>query len=129
MGSSRRAGARPTGRLLNEFLISLGLLFLILMGNLTVLNSASRSSSQAGATRRALDLARDGLEEAVAAPVPGLRQHSFGSLRDEAEGYTFSRRVKVTPLSGPQEGLALVTVTVDWGRGRTVALERYVWRI
>lgn len=120
---------RSRGRLLNEFLISLGLFFLILTANLTILNSASRSSSQAGATREALDLARDGLEQAIAAPSSGLREQGFSSRSGEIEGFTFTRKVKVVPLSGAQEGLALATVTVDWGRGRTVRLERYVRRI
>lgn len=129
VSSSSRAGTKPSGRLLNEFLISLGLFFLILTANLTVLNSASRSSAQAGATRQALDLARDGLEEAIAAPTPGLREVNFGSRGKETNGFTFNRRVKVVPLAGPQQGLALATVTVDWGQGRTVSLERYVWRL
>ena len=128
-GSLRQARG---GRLLNEFLVSLGLFFLILTANLTILNSASRSSSQAGATREALDLARQGLEEVIASPKAGerlLREQSFSSKSGAVEGFSFTRTVKVTPLTGSLSGLSEALVKVDWGQGRTVRLERYVARL
>lgn len=111
-------------------MISLGLLFLILTANLTILDSASQSSSQARATREALDLAREGLEEVIAAPPkPGLTESTFGSRSGSVEGFTFTRKIKVTALSGEHQGLLQALVTVDWGRNRTVRLERYVAKI
>jgi hypothetical protein len=116
-----------SGRLLSEFLISLGLLFLILTANLVILNSASQSSSQAGATREALELAREGLEEVIASsPKPGYNERTFSSKSGSVEGFTFTRKIKVTALSGEHKGLMQALVTVDWGRNRTVRLERYV---
>jgi hypothetical protein len=113
-------------------LISLGLFFLILTANLTILNSASNSSSQAAATLEALDLARDGIEEIVASPTAGVRyfkQQSFGSKTRSVEGFSYNRTVKVTPMTGQMEGLSEVAVSVEWGRGRTVKLERYVSKL
>lgn len=122
----------PRGRLLNEFLVSLGLFFLILTANLTILSSASISSSQSAATLEALELARDGLEEIIASPksgAPYFKEHSFSSKSSSVEGFVFRRTVKVTPLQGDLVGLSEVTSIVDWGRRRTVKLERYVWRL
>lgn len=129
---SRSLRSIPRGRLLNEFLISLGLFFLILTANLTILNSASQSSSQAGATREALELAKDGMEEVIASRksgAPYFKQQTFGSKSGSVEGFSYNRTVKVTPLVGEQLGLSVAWVTVDWGRGRTVKLERYVDRL
>jgi hypothetical protein len=125
-----RKARKTSGRLLSEFLVSLGLLFLILTANLTILNSASQSSSQAGATREALELAQEGMEEVIASPPkPGLSETSFGSKSRSVEGFTFTRKIKVTALTGEQQGLLEALVTVDWGRGRTVRLERYVSKL
>lgn len=132
MTLARELSAKPRGRLLNEFLVSLGLFFLILTANLTVLNSASKSSSLAGATREALDLAREGLEEVIASPkagAPYFREQTFSSKSGSVEGFTFNRTVKVTPLTGEMQGLSEAWVTVEWGQGRKVKLERYVWKL
>lgn len=128
----RRLGVKPRGRLLNEFLVSLGLFFLILTANLSILNSAGKSSSLAGATREALDLARDGMEEVIASPqagAPYYREQSFNSKSGSVEGFVFNRTVKVTPLTGEQQGLSQAWVTVEWGQGRKVKLERYVCKL
>lgn len=128
----RSPGQISGGRLLNEFLISLGLFFLILTADLVILNSASRSSSTAGATREALDLAREGLEEVVALPTPGApmrREKTFSARGGSVEGFQFNRTVKVTPLSGDKQGLSAALVTVTWGGNRAVRLERYVPRL
>jgi hypothetical protein len=122
----------PRGRLLNELLVSLGLFFLILTADLTILNSASNSSSQAGATRQALDLAREGLEAAIASPkagAPYYKEQSFSSRGRSVEGFSYNRTVKVTPLGGELKGLSQASVTVEWGRGRQVRLERYVAKL
>ena len=128
----RGLGKIPRGRLLNEFLVSLGLFFLILTANLSILNSAGKSSSLAGATREALDLAREGMEEAIASPKAGalyFSEQTFNSRSGSVEGFVFNRTVKVTPLVGEQQGLSEAWVTVEWGQGRKVKLERYVWKL
>jgi hypothetical protein len=115
--------------LLNEFLVSLGLFFLILTANMIILDSASTSSSQAGATREALELAEEGMEETLASPKPGLTRRSFSAKSGSVEGFSFQRTVKVTPLQGKEQGLLEAQVTVEWGRGRTVKLGRYVGKL
>lgn len=127
--AARRPTLAPRGRLLNEFLISLGLFFLVLTANLVILTSASRSAAQAEATREALDLAREAIEETLARSNPGaafFQQRSFHSRSGLVEGFSFVRQVKVTPSPDHPQALSLATVSVEWGQGRRVRLERYV---
>ena len=127
MGSDIR---RPGGRLLNEFLVSLGLFFLMLTAGLVILGSASESSSQATATGEATSLARETMEVMIATASPNrptLRQESFVGPES---GVTFNRVSRLTPLSGDKARLAMLSVVVDWEGGkRKVRLERYVSRI
>lgn len=116
--------------MLNEFLVSLGLFFLILTAALVILGSASRSISNAAVTREALSIAREGMEELIAtAPSdkPMLRQENFAGRENPV---SFQRLLSVTPLSGDSQGLALLRVVVEWeDSDRKIRLERYVARI
>lgn len=112
--------------MLSEFLVSLGLFFLILTANVMVLSSASVSSSKAGATADALEIAQQGMEEALAAPKLGRQFRSFNSNARSVESFTYHRTTRVLELDKDKAGLNLVTVTVEWGQGRVVRLERYV---
>ena len=123
---SRRAG----GRLLNEFLVSLGLFFLILTASLVILGSASRSAVNASVTSEALALAREGMEEAIASgefDKPSRREESFGWRENDV---TYSRVVKVTPLTGDMKSFCLIRVDIESeDSDRKILLERYVYRI
>lgn len=118
------------GRLLNEFLVGLGLLFFALVGNLAILNSATDSSAHAALSARALELARGGMEELINNPkaaAAGPLEHRFGSEGQGAFQSTFYRKSWLVPLTGEMQGLNRVTVVVEWEDGsRAVRLERYV---
>ncbi len=131
LGFESQRGLRGRGaRLLNEFLVSLGLFFLILTAALVILGNASRSISNAAVTREALAIAREGMEELVATASPDkpmLRQENFAGRENSA---SFQRMLRVTPLSGDSKGLALLRVVVEWeDSDRKIRLERYVTRI
>jgi hypothetical protein len=113
-----------TGRQLNEFLVSLGLLFLLLIPNIAILSSAVSSSFNAASEDVALDLARNAMERSIADPgsVPTKRGY-------DVSGTTYSQVVRLTPLDGERNGLTLVVVDVEWGHGERshkIRLERYV---
>lgn len=112
------------GRLLGEFLVGLGLSFLVLTANMAILSSATGSSSRAQAENNALDIARNAVERLIAEPEAVRTTQAF-----EMDGVTLHRQVTLTPLTADLEGLSLASVQVDWqqaGKTRTVKLERYV---
>jgi hypothetical protein len=118
------------GRLLSEFLVGLALLFLVLGANLAILHRATKSSEEAALSARALELARDGMEEVIA--KPGLAASkplvsTFGAGKDEDFQEAFSRRISLKPFDSKNRQLMRATVTVEWDQGgRSIRLERYV---
>lgn len=115
-----------SGRLLSEFLVSLGLLFLLLVANIAILDSSVQSSFGASTENIALNLARNCMEETVAQPGSQPGRKTF-----EIEGTSFHRQVRLVPLDGERAGLTAVWVEVEWklgSRSRRVRLERYVRR-
>lgn len=116
--------------MLNEFLVSLGLFFLILTASLVILGSASRSAVNASITGEALALAREGMEEAIASGAfekPAFREDNLGWRENDV---TYRRVVKITPLTGKMKNLCLIRVDVESeDSNRRILLERYVPRI
>jgi len=114
---------KPGGRLLGEFLVGLGLLFLALTANLAILHSASRASAHATTEEIALDLARNSMERVIADPDSVRNVQVF-----EVEGTSYHQEVRLTPAGEPT-GLTVAVVELTWERGmgeRQVRLERYV---
>lgn len=121
---------RPGGRLLNEFLISLGLFFLILTAALVILGSASRSASNAAVTREAVALAREGMEDLIISAPADKAGRSRQSFSGRENDVTFHRLMLSRPLTDELRGLISLQVEVKWdGSDRVVRLERYVRRI
>jgi len=116
------------GRLLSEFLVALALLFLTLGANLAILHSATKSSHAAALSARALELARDGMEQLIADPkrvISGPQSLGVGVGKGAHVQAGFSRKAWLTPLG--KGGLGRATVTVEWDGGvHSVRLERYV---
>lgn len=127
-GERRLERCCERGRLLSEFLVALGLLFLALVPNLAILHSAARSGEQAAFTARAVYLLREGMELAVNHPGRYLGRvvpETMGAGINKTFDDTFERRISV--LNAPTSGLAVATVVVKWGKGsRELVLERYV---
>ena len=118
-----------SGRLLSEFLVALGLLFLALTANLAILHSASKSSGDAARVNRALELARDGLESLIAQPGSLAAERRFGGDTKHDGQTSYLRKSRLIALSGELSGLARAIVEVEWnngGRTQRVRLERYV---
>lgn len=124
---SQRAGNK--GRLLNEFLVSLALLFLIMPADLKILSSASKSAHLAGATVKAAEIAQQGIEEAIAQASVGkaqTRTKEFSDTLGTGGEVVFSRTTTFEPLSQGSKILR-ARVTVRWSESeREVHLERYV---
>ncbi len=127
----QRSGNRVTGHLLSEFLVSLGLLFLLLAANLGILSSSASWAREAAHSRNATSLARDAMEQVIAAstpeerpqaqsafPLPGSRPHTV---------VLYHRTVELLPLGEGFEGLQLARVSVSWDEAEpSIVLERYV---
>lgn len=115
------------GRLLGEFLVGLGLLFLVLLANLVILKSASQSSSQGAATYEALSLAKDGMEQLIALAATSKqydKTETFSSRNGSVEGFVYTRKMVIVPAVDGKVGKAVVLVR--WGQKREIKLERYV---
>lgn len=132
---SRKRNLRPNslsnlqrGHLLSEFLVALGLLFLALVPNLAILNSATKSGQNAALSARGVYLLREGMELAIKDPKKfqnRVTAESFGVGMNRAYEDNFVRRITVAPDKGT--GLLLATVTVKLGKdGVESVLERYV---
>ncbi|MCA9780111.1 MAG: hypothetical protein KC800_25465 [Candidatus Eremiobacteraeota bacterium] len=115
---------RQAGRLLGEFLVGLGLLFLALTADVAILHSASVASTRAASENEALDLARNSMESLIAAPQSLRKEQTL-----EVNGTSFHRRVWLVPLQGDKNGLMQAVVELEWQRAdkvQQVRLERYV---
>lgn len=121
---------KQRGRLLNEFLVSLGLLFLAMIGNFTVIHSSVQTTERTSVSARALYLARSGVESVIQNPgkyKKGLVSESFGAGKGETFDETFSRRCSLIPIKSGELTLHKAVVTVEWADGNErVNLERYV---
>ena len=120
-----------TGRLLSEFLVGLGLLFLTLGGNLAILHAATRAAEDAHHTRRAVELAEEAMEQVILNPQKYLKEtrvNHFGSgVNDRFHSTTFERSILLTRLKGTEAGLARAQVWIEWEDGhKNFRLERYV---
>jgi hypothetical protein len=112
------------GRMLNEFLVSLGLLFILLVPDVAILSAAVTSSSRAASEDVALDMARNSMEASIAQLGSVTPKRSY-----EIDGTSFSQSVRLVPLQGERAGLTLVVVSVEWVTGdknHHIRLERYV---
>ena len=112
------------GRLLGEFLVGLGLLFLALTADVAILHSASVASTRAASENEALDLARNSMESLIAAPQSLRKEQTL-----EVNGISFHRRVWLVPPQGDKRGLTQAVVELEWQRAdkvQQVRLERYV---
>lgn len=119
-----RHSRNRAGRMLNEFLVSLGLLFILLIPDLALLDSAVTSSFRASSEDIALDIARDSMEVSIAelGSLPTKRNY-------EIAGMTYNQSVRLVPLRGERAGLTLVVIAVEWNQGdriHSIRLERYV---
>ena len=121
---------RSFGRLLNEFLVSLGLLFLSMTASFAILNSATRSSEEAAVRERALSLARSGMEKIIGDYAMSGSNHlrqGFGAGVGSRFRTRYQRDIWKTALKGESTGLYRVVVQVEWGDNQQrVRLERYV---
>ncbi len=125
-----RRCSHGAGHLLSEFLVSMGILFLLMLANVAVLSSAADWANSSSQNRQALVVAREGMEQAIAAE----RAEDFPELQ---RAFTFpgsrpgtvlvlSRTITVEPL-GEHENFSLVQVNVSWSDDHPpVVLERYV---
>ena len=126
MPSRKRNG----GRLLNEFLVGLAMLFLALGANLAVLHTATNSTEKSVLTDRALEIAQSGMEELIASPQEAVGERltaTFGAGKGGDFDATFSRSAWITVLKDRSPHLARATVMVEWNEGdHSIRLERYV---
>ena len=115
---------QKSGRLLGEFLVGLGLLFLALTADVAILHSASVASTRSATENEALELARNTMESVIAKPESVRKEQTF-----EVDGTSFHRRVWLVPLQGDKQGLVQAVVELEWERAdkiQQVRLERYV---
>lgn len=131
MSHARRKGRQPeAARLLNEFLVSLAMLFLALGANFAILHSATKSSEQAALSDRGLELAQSGMEQLIADPKSAVgkrRETTFGAGKGQDFEASYVRKSWVTVMESGKTKLARATVVVEWNDGRDlVRLERYV---
>lgn len=131
MFDSLRQKAGSRGRLLNEFLVSLALFFLILPADLMILSTASESAHGAAATRVAAEVAREGIEEAIAQAGSGklrkARTKEYKRVVETDNEIVFTQTTVYEPLEGDKAGLARAMVTVSWSDGEEeLKVERYV---
>ena len=121
---------KQKGRLLNEFLVSLGLLFLAMIGDFAVIHSSVRIAERTSVSARALSLARSGVESVISNPgkyQKGVVSESFGAGKGATFDEIFSRRCSLIPIKSGELTLHKVVVTVEWADGtERVNLERYV---
>lgn len=117
------------GRLINEYLVTLGLLFLVLTGELALLDSVIATSSRGQNRAVALELAREGMEMAIADVTLARKSpHRRDIERTDQRGgrLLFSRSITVERIKG-NPAYARATVSVDWeGTQQSVKLVRYV---
>lgn len=116
------------GRLLNELLVGIALLFLALTVNFAVLNTGSRAAIEARAADRAAEIARDGMESLVANPAISLGERRFGEGKNSNLSGTFVRRIRLVALES-EPRLVKGVVEVEWQLGETtrkLRVERYV---
>ena len=128
----RKRVHHQSGRLLSEFLVSLGLFFLILTADLSIVDLATDSASQARTTQFGLGLAQNALEDLIAGSHTGrptVRHSSFTKEVSKGRTVRFNRTIRLAPLAQFSSRLSLATVIVDWDDGRRkIRLERYVAR-
>ncbi len=126
----RKRVQHQSGRLLSEFLVSLGLFFLILTADLSIVDLATDSASQARTTQFGLGLAQNALEDLIADSRAGkamVRHSTHSQSVSKGKVVRFNQTVRVAPMAQFSSHLSLATVVVDWDNGRRkIRLERYV---
>lgn len=131
MTATFRAKRSTAGRLLVEFLVSLGILFLTMGGNMAILHSSVESAEDSSHAQRAVELAQEGMEMVIRSPEnyegKGKSDTVGTGVGEEFHATTFTRQILLTSLESGETGLLRAQVRIEWDDGHsTYRLERYV---
>ena len=115
--------------MVSEYLVTLGLLFLVLTGELALLDSVIATSSRSHHRAIANELAREGMEMLIADQTlarKAPRRRDIEKSDQRGGKLFFSRSLTVETMDGGP-AYKQATVKVDWeGASEPVKLVRYV---